>query len=233
MKNVASRLSLLVVLLGTPSALASDQMNPLFGFPHLQPSPFTLPAGRLVYGTGMAYGVADFLQIGTNIVRDISKVYNANLKISLWDHPSFAIALTAGWQHYNYKDIDASNPDLKVSSWQPGGVVAFGLLRELALFTGASFDITKTNLVTSGIETSGYIQGAQLGSDLAWAYNPKSKKGVGNVLAAGVTYDVTYGIIGFGLSHHWHGFQLGIHYYPNATQYRVYPIIAGGGSVDL
>ena len=64
------------------------------------------------------------------------------------------------------------------------------------------------------------------------AYNPK-KKSLGNVLSTGLTYDFTFKIYGVGISHHWSGFQVGLHYYPDASKYRVMPILVGGAVVDL
>ncbi len=207
--------------------------NKLFSFTHMLPSPFTLPAGRLVYGTELAFGVTDFLQVGTNILRDFFKFYNANAKVSLIDYPNFAFALTGGWESYNYKNISATNPSIQITSWMPGAVVSFALAPPLALFVGGNAVFSKTTLVTSGIETSGFIRGANFETDLSWSYNPQKKKRVGNVLSSGVSYDFTYKLYGLGISHHWPGFHFGVHYYPQATKYPLQPIIAGGGSLDI
>ncbi len=215
-----------------PARASSDVENPLFAYTHLLPSPFTLPAGRLLLGTHVAFGLTDFLQVSSDVLRDIFKVYNAEAKISLLDYQEFALALTLGLEHYNYHDIDDRNPDLGVTTWQPGAVTSFAILPTLAWFWGANLNISNSTLKTSGIQTSGYVTGAVLESDLSWAYNPK-KKGVGNVLSGGVSYDMTYSILGVGVSHHWRGLHVGIHYYPNADQYRVQPIITGGAAVDL
>ena len=206
--------------------------NPLLAYPHLLPSPFTLPAGRIVLGTDAAFGLTDFFQIGTSLIPDIYQVFNANAKLAVLDYPDLAAALTLGWQTYDLHDIDATNPELRITSWNPGLVVGYELLPHLAHFVGGHLSFSNVTLVTDGITTSGYVQGVLGESDLSWAYNPR-KKGVGNVLSGGVTYDFTYKIIGFGFSHYWPGFHLGIHYYPNATHYRVQPILAGGAAFDL
>jgi hypothetical protein len=231
-------LLLIVALLVRPGARpaqASEGLNPVFSYTHLMPSPFTLPAGRLVFGTDVALGITDFFQVGTSLIRDVYKFYNVGAKASLVDTQEFALAATLGFQTYNLNDIDPRNPDFKVTSWMPGLVTAFELAPRLALITGGNLHFSQADLRTDGIETSGYAQGAHLGADLAWAYNPSSgKKRVSqNAFAVGATYDTTYQVYGVGLSHHWPGFQLGIHYYPNASQYRVMPIIAGGGALTL
>ncbi|MEW6056651.1 MAG: hypothetical protein AB1540_08550 [Bdellovibrionota bacterium] len=223
--------------------LPSAGANSMFGYTHIQPSPLTLSAGRLVFGTDVAYGVTDFFQIGTNVVRDVYQFFNANAKVSLIELDEFALSPTFSFETYNLKNISELNPDLRVTSFMPGLTTAYGLAEDLALFVAGNLNITKTTLVTEGITTSGLIRGAQIGSDLSWAYNPPAAKkgkdgkevrrGVGNVFSTGVSYDLTYKLFGVGLSHHWPGFHLGVHYYPNATKFPIQPIIAGGGAVDL
>ena len=217
------------------TAGASDVENPLFGYTHLLPSPFTLPAGRLAFGTDVSLGVTDFLQVGTNILRDFYKVYNANGKVSVVDSPEFAMALTVGYESYNLKDVSVSNPDLRIHAWQPGLVMSNTVVPHVALFYGANLNLASPDLDTSGVLSSGYVTGARLESDLSWAYNPPTRKtaSIGNVLSAGVSYDVNYKLVGFGVSHHWPGLHIGIHFYPNADQYRVQPILSGGTVIDL
>jgi hypothetical protein len=221
-------------LTGGSAAFGSDRMNPLFSYTHLLPSPFTLPAGRLALGTGVAYGITDFLQVDTNLLADIYKFYNAEAKLALVDAPEFALALNVGYENFNYRDIDPTNPDVRVSSWLPGVVTAYEILPRLAMFTGANLNFTKTNIDNSGVRTSGYVTGARAEQDVSWAYNPPSgKHSVGNVLSGGLSYDFTYHIYGVGFSHHWPGFHVGIHYYPNADKYRVQPILSGGAVIDI
>ena len=227
-----------LVLLGLAVSLFSPRAqsveNPMFSFTHMLPSPFTLPAGRLVLGTQFAYGLTDFLQIGTDVFRDFYKIYNANAKVSLLDFPEYATALTLGFEHYNYKDIDSGNPDLKVTSWQPGAVTSLEVMPYVAWFFGGHLNFSQTTLRTESIKTSGLVRGYNAETDLSWAYNPHpKKKSMGNVLSGGVTYDFSYKIYGVGISHHWPGFHVGVHYYPNASKYKLAPILAGGAVVDL
>lgn len=242
--------NLFVFLAASPFAYAS---NPMFGYTHLLPSPLTLPAGRLVYGTEVAYGVTDFAQVGTNIVRDVFRFWNLNLKLSMVDAPVFAIAPTLGFENYNLHDISSEYPDMRVTSWLPGLTMAAATpLSNVVVFAGGNLNITKTDLATGSSDKSGAVRGASLGSDISWAYNPqepdqvpktaaqtgakaqpRKRQGVGNVLSTGATYDVTYRIFGVGISHHWQGFHLGIHWYPNATKHNILPIVSGGGSVEF
>src|SRR5271154_3378480 len=103
-------ISVLLALIypSVPSAQADDGTNPIYGYTHLLSSPLTLPGGRLVLGTDIAYGITDFFQIGTSLLRDVYQVYNANVKLSIVNVPEFALALTGGWQSYNYNNIDSS-----------------------------------------------------------------------------------------------------------------------------
>ena len=206
--------------------------NPLLGYTHLLPSPFTLPQGRLAVGTSIAFGITDFLQIGTDVLRDFYKFYNANGKLAILDYEEFAAALTLGYEAFSLRDIDSANPNVTVQSWNPGFVAAYEFLPGFSHAFGGNLYLTKTEVDIPGLRTSGFARGFVIENDLSWAYNPK-KRSIGNVLSAGLTYDFTYKLYGIGISHHWPGFHAGIHYYPTATKYRVQPILVGGAVVDL
>ena len=208
--------------------------NPLFGYTHRVQSPLTMKAGRLAFGTDIAFGLTDFLQVGTSLLQDVYKIFNANGKLALIQYPSFAAAVTVGYQTYNLNNIYAYNPDLTVSSWQPGLTTSFALLDNVALFVAGNLNYNSITLITDSTTSSGYQTGAQAESDISWAYNPpSSRRRISNVLSAGLSYDFTYKLIGYGVSHHWPGFHIGVHYFPNAGEYRVQPIIAGGGAIDF
>ncbi|MEK6580742.1 MAG: hypothetical protein AABZ55_16070 [Bdellovibrionota bacterium] len=228
--RIISTTALVGYLLLSNPARASE--NPIFGYPHLLPSPYTMRAGRLVIGSDAAFGLTDFIQISSNVILDIYQTYNAQVKLSLLDYPEFALALTGGWVSFNYSTYSLSNPNIQVTSWLPGFVSAVSIHPSLAAFFGGNLSISKSTLTTQTIETSGYIRGASGEVDLSWAYNPH-KKSLGNVLSTGVTYDFSYQIYGVGVSHYWRGFHLGIHYYPNAKTYRVLPIISGSMALDI
>ncbi|MCC7442288.1 MAG: hypothetical protein IT285_11680 [Bdellovibrionales bacterium] len=222
----------LVLALAAAAPCARAGENPVFAYPHMLPSPYTLPAGTLIYGSTFAAGLTDFLTVSTNAWLDFNEVFNASAKISLVDYPAFAFSLTGSAYFYNLNSIDPRNPDVSVTSWQPGAVAAFGLGERLALFTGASMEITDATGLADVPARSGFVSGAKLGVDLAFMYG-NAERGAGNALAAGVSYDATYSLIGLGLCHHWPGFQLGVHVYPGAEQNRVLPILAGGGSASF
>lgn len=225
--SLCSLKNLLVIATLLFSSLSRAEWNRTFGYTHMLPSPYTIPAGRLVFGTYVGLGVTDFLDVGTNVLMDLYQVYNAQAKASIVRTEVFAAALTFGFQTYNYKDLDSANPDLQITSYQPGGVLAFALAEELAWFVGGNIQFSKVSLVENGITKSGYAQGSRGETDLAFAYSKTS------ALSAGVSYDFSYDLIGFGLSHHWSGFQLGLHVIPNANKEKFIPIISGGGAIDL
>lgn len=216
----------------TLTTRAQAYENPMFGYTHLLPSPYTLSAGRLILGTDVAYGLTDFFQVGTSLISDLYQIYNANAKLSLLDYPSFAMAITFSWQSFNYKNLYSSNPDYQVTSYGPGVVTAYGLFDTLALFIGGNLLFSDKTLTVQGAKFSGLAKGATFESDLSWGYNPK-KKSVGPVLSGGLSYDTTYSMVGVGISHHWPGFHLGFHYYPSASEHKLVPIISGGASFDL
>jgi len=231
MKKLRYYFTVGLLVISSQNAVAAE--NGLFGYTHLLPSPLTLPSGTLVFGTDLALGVTDFFQVGTNLLSNFYNVYNVNAKVSLVDYQEFALAVTGSYVRFNYQQIDSRNPDLGVSSILPGMVGAVEIAPALAWFIGGNLNYSSQSLTSDGVQTSGYMSGASLSSDLSFAYNTLGKKGrakgVGNAASAGVSYDVNYKLFGIGVSHHWPGFHLGIHYYPGADLYPVRPILSGGG----
>lgn len=210
-----------------------DGSNPIFAFTHLLPSPLTLPAGRLEIGSGVAYGLFGWAQVGTDLVGDIYQIFNLDAKVKLIDYPRFTLGADAVFETFNYQSFNSANPDLRVNAWLPGLTLGYEVAPRLAVFVGANLNVTHEQ-IPSVLQTSGYVHGAQLETDVSYAYNPPPESGyLGNVVAAGYTYDMTYRISGIGISHYWRGFKLGIHYYLNANQDRILPIIGVGTVVDF
>lgn len=215
------------------SSQSHSTVNPLFSFPHLLPSPLTLPAGRVVFGSSVGMGLTDFLQVSTDLFRDLYSVYNAQAKLGLYSDAFWALALTFGWQHYRFKDIDSSNPDGDVTSYQPGGVVAFAITPVFGMFLGGHADMSNIKINVDRITHTALQQGGQVEADLTYAYSlPEGDQSL-KLISVGVNYDFLYKLTGFGLSHHWSGLQLGAHYYPKATSKAWYPIIIGGASFQI
>jgi hypothetical protein len=78
--------------------------------------------------------------------------------------------------------------------------------------------------VEKNIQKSGLNQGSFWQTEIGHLYQ------VERAIAAGVSYDFTFDLLGFGMSHHWPNFQVGFHYYPKADNDRAIPILAGGGT---
>ena len=225
-------------LVATPvQTTAMTAMEPVFYLTHMCPSPITTSAGRLTYGTELAFGVTDFFQVGTNLLRDFYQIFNANAKLGILNGERFAAGLLFQAQTYNMRAIDPAAANIQVSTFQPGIASAISLVPgRVAWFIAGQFNIEQTS--SAGSPPSGYLTGTLLQSDLTWAYSVArtTKTGArigGNALAAGISFDVTYAQFGIGLSHHWPGFHLGIHYYPNGGNQKVLPILTGGGSVQF
>src|SRR5690606_23024103 len=135
-----------------------------------------------------------------NILKDIYQVYNADAKLSLIDYYEFANAFTFSIEYTNFNHLSSQNRDIYITSYQPGTVFAFALHEQVAWFLGghlnfSSIEIKKDDL----IETSGFIKGTTLQSDLSFMYNgyKQSKSGaisVGNTLSIGATYDILFEI---------------------------------------
>jgi hypothetical protein len=228
-----AKLRVLLVLLLSSSAFASDFENPMFGYTHMLPSPFTLPAGRFVLGTDTAFGVTSFLQVSTNVVGDLYQFYNVQAEVSLYDDSLVALAVNLGYETYNIDSLSAAFPSQWISAWLPGAVAGFALAPPLALFLGGNLVVSGTDLSALGAQGSGFVHGAMVESDVSWNFYRPKKARVGYVLSAGVSYDASYQLWGYGLSVHIPHLHVGFHYYPQATYYPLQPILAGGAAFDL
>lgn len=207
--------------------------NPIFAYSHLLPSPYTMPAGKAIFGTDVAFGITDSIQIGTSLIRDLYRSYNAQIKFELFDSKFFSFALIGSWEFYNLNSFSTSNPDLEVTIYSPGFVMGLPLARNLGWLIGASKNFVNVPLNFNGVSTSSFIRGTLVQSDLSWAYLDSKKDSGGNVLAVGTTYDLDYKIWGYGLSHYWQGFRIGFHYYPQADDQKLLPLITGSTVVNF
>ncbi len=212
-------------------AASSQHVHPAFGRTHLLPSPLTLPGGMFIYGTDLAFGITDFWQVGTGLLRDVFQIYNANTKLKLFANTDFAFALTFGVDYYNPKRFSSAYPNVNITAYQPGAVFAMGFHPRVAMFFGANYQYTQVKVPNV---MSGYVRGTRVESDLTFMYSGADRKGrIANAVSVGASYDLTYRIYGVGLSHHWPGFQLGLHVYPKASNSKFLPILAGGGSLSF
>ncbi len=233
--SMLCKMNKFIIIIGLIFSIQSHaterHFNPLFSQSHLLPSPYTLSAGQFVYGSQLALGITDFLQISTDFLRDLFQIYNAQLKVNLVDTSLFAWTLSLGFQTFNYQDIDSSNPAIQITSYRPGTVFAFGLGSRVAWFLGGSADLSNQKKSTN-VQTSGFVQGHVIESDWSFAYKTKDDEPeYGYAIAVGGSYDLTYKLIGVGLSHHWPSFRIGVHYYINADRSRILPLITGGGTL--
>lgn len=218
------------------SGVSDHGGNVLFAYSHLAPSPLTIPGGQLLLGTAVTFGVTDFLQVSTDALRLFYGFMNANAKLKILDLDALAVALTLGFESVSAKTAyPLCGIDLQLTSVQPGIATAIELLPRLALFVSGNLNLaTDSQTYTFFGDASGSAKGAQIETDLGWAYHPATRKrDISNVLAAGLSYDTTYKLLGMGLSHHWPGFQVGFHYYPAAANSKWRPILVGGMGLQL
>ena len=207
-----------------PEVDRGNEPNPAFGYTHLLPSPMNIPGGTWVLGTTAALGVTDFLQLSTHVLRDVTGYLNLQAKVPLIEYPTFIASVFVGWDHFNLNTYDKTNPNMKIRAWQPGIVTGYEITPDMAFFVGGNFNATNKE-IPNNIRTSGYSRGAQLEVDWSWLYNPASSRLGDNAISAGATYDFTYSLVGFGVTHHWPTFELGMHYVFNADRYRVLPLL--------
>lgn len=187
-----------------------EEPNPAFPYTHLLPSPFNVPQGALILGTSLTYGVFDFFQVSTNLMRTLNQHWNFQAKVPLIEYPTFMATAFVDYENFNPRNISDLNPDVRYARWQPGLTTAYELGREMALFLGGNFSFGKDPVPV--VRKSGYLKGARMEADWSWLYNPASSRLADNAIAAGITYDLTYELFGLGLTHHWRNFQLGVHY---------------------
>ncbi|MBC7384997.1 MAG: hypothetical protein H7301_02405 [Cryobacterium sp.] len=192
------------------SAERGHESNPAFSYTHLLPSPYNLPQGSWVLGTSAAYGLFDFLQVSTNLVRTFNQQWNFQAKVPLIDFPTFMATAYVDYESFNPSHISGLNPDFHFKRWQPGLVTAYELGSNVALFLGGNFNFGDDPYPV--IRTSGYLKGARIEADVSWLYNPQSSRLANNALSFGITYDTTYDMMGFGFTHHWRSFSAGVHY---------------------
>lgn len=193
-----------------PEAPRGSEVNAAFPYTHLLPSPFNLPQGGVVFGTTIAYGVLDFLQVSTNVARMIQQQWNFQAKVPLVEYPTFVASAFVDYQTSNPHHYDDTNPDTWIKRWQPGLVTGYEITPDVAFFLGGNFDFGKE--APPIVTTSGYLKGAQVNAEWSWLYNPSTSRLGNNALALGIKYDFTYSLFGFGFTHHWRNFELGVHY---------------------
>lgn len=199
-----------------------DEPNPAFSYTHLLPSPFNVPQGALIVGTSLTYGVFDFFQVSTDLMRTLNEQWNFQAKVPLIEYPTFMATAFVGYENFNPRNISGLNPDIRYARWQPGLTTAYELGRDMALFLGGNFSFGKDPVPV--VRKSGFLRGARVEADWSWLYNPESSRLADNAIAAGVSYDLTYQLLGFGVTHHWRNFQLGVHYTLADTN-RFLPIV--------
>jgi len=196
-----------------PAPVRSDRVVPTnvaFPYTHMLPSPFNLGRGEWVFGSTFGYGVFDALELSTNVVRLAQQQWNIQAKVPLIEYPTFMATAYVAFESTNPHSIDDGNTDFRLNRWQPGIVTAYEIADDMAFFHGGNFDFGVESIPVT--TNSGYLKGARLEADFSWLYNPQSSRLGNNAISTGVTYDTTYEMLGFGLTHHWQSFSLGLHY---------------------
>ncbi len=218
-----------------PTAWGSSRIeNPLLGYTHQLASPFTLPAGSLQVGTTSAVGLTDYLQVSTQLFADLLQIYNLQLRSGLLDLPGLAVGAGLGLQSVQLSHLTGQNTNQVISALLPQLTLGFEVAPHWALFLGGQLYLANQTPNANSVLGAGMMQGTEVEADLSWAYQPHpEEERIGNVLSMGYSYNTTYQFYGVGISHHWRGLHVGIHYYPNATFYQLSPILSGGASFDI
>jgi hypothetical protein len=205
-------------------ASSTGETHLAFLYTHSLPSPINLPSGAWTLGTRAAYGLTDFIEISTEVSRDVTRHYNVMAKVPLLEYPAFIASAFIQFGHYNLKHYDSRNPDYAISAWQPGLVTGFALENDMAIFMGGNLHITK-DVFPNDAKTSGFANGARANFDWSWMYNPPGGRLSENTISVGVDYDFTQEVFGVGATHHWSTFEIGVHFFPGADHYKVLPVL--------
>lgn len=208
----------------TIHSTADDPTSKVFLFTHSLPSPLNLAKNTYTLGTKASLGLTDFIEISTNLFRDINRKFNVEAKMPIIEAPFFLAAIFVDFQNFNYHHHASSNPDIGITSWMPGVVTGFELVNDSVIYVGGNLNFTNRS-VPKNIETSGLAYGNRLNVDWSWMYNDAGGKLALNTLSFGATYDLTYKLIGVGVTHHWETFDLGVHYTLNADRQNWLPIV--------
>ncbi|MBS1961147.1 MAG: hypothetical protein JST04_02945 [Bdellovibrionales bacterium] len=193
------------------SAARGNEVNAAFGFTHLLPSPFNVPGGTWALGTSVAYGVFDYLQVSTNVVRLVNQYWNVQAKVPLVEYPTFIASAYVDYENFNPHHYEDTNPDVRLKRWLPGLVTGYEITPDIAFFIGGNFAFGQKS-PTPVTTTSGYLHGAQANMEWSWLYNPSTSRLGNNAISLGVKYDFTYDLFGLGFTHHWRSFDAGLHY---------------------
>ena len=198
-----------------------------------QHPPLTLPKGWVISGPARLRPF-DRWEFDADIVSMLFKVFTLGVRRNFINEESYALALGLGFEAYDPNTIDASNPDVRVWRVNPEITAGWEMLPGLAVVAGLRPSLSSYRFDETTTLKSGMTPGSVTGFDLIWSYNPYKRQGkVTNALAVGWTYDFTYRHFGFGWSHHWPGFHVGIQIYPYADRLRFIPAARGMLTLDL
>ena len=214
-------------VVATPASTASvtrEETSLVFLYTQSLPSPINLTAGHWTLGSRAAYGVADFVEISSDLVRDVSRQYVVQAKVPILEFPDFIASAFIQYSHFNLHHYDKRNPNYAISAWQPGFVTGFALEHDMAVFIGGNLHLSNDAFPRDAY-TSGFAYGAKLNVDWSWMYNPRGGRLSENAISLGTSYDATLRVWGVGITHHWGVFEAGATFYPGADQYKFYPIL--------
>jgi len=210
----------------------SDYEHIAFSSTHLLPSPRTLNRGQVVVGSVLSLGVVEGLEVSTDLTRNYSKFYNISAKAPIVEFSTFVASGFVTFESFRFDGIDVRNPNGRVNSWQPGLVTGYEINPDLALFLGGAVRLASNEVPRSFVQ-SGWMRGSRLMADLGWKYNRNGSKWSENALSTGLSADLSYKLIGAGVTHHWEKFTIGMHYMVNADRQRLLPMLAFQSSLSF
>jgi hypothetical protein len=183
---------------------------------------YTLNKGEFTIGLGsIGFGITDRVQFGTNVLLFLFQDYNGNLKVSLLESESMAVA--AGLS-FNYFDLKVFGADSGFTSVSPFVSISPRISEKTVLHLGAQYTFFSGDEDIDDAEISSTVRGTSVSTGLEYSFSNKTK-----FLAEG-GYDTTFNGIRFGgaVLFGWDKFRLklGVNYFkPEDTRGFTLPII--------
>lgn len=165
---------------------------------HWMPTAYTLNKGEILIGIGpLAYGVADKLEVGTNMLLDILQILNISGKYNFVDGRNFALAGNVSFQHFSLLDVNYNALGI-------GANVSIPINPKFKLHTGASY-VYIPDLDIEGEDFKGTSAiGSTIPLDFEYVMDAH------NAILGGAAYDITFEGFRVGASylHSWQKFNL-------------------------
>ncbi len=186
------------------------------------PTGHTLNKGEFIVGIGpIGFGISDKVQVGTNLLLYIVQYYNANIKISLAETSTTAVAAGVDFGHFN---LDVFDSETSFTSYSPYLVLTNYLGPSTNLHVGGRYSKFEADVEIEDAEVEAITSGTSLSGGIEYSLSHKTK------FLGEVGYDLTFeGMrIGGGVLFGWQKLRikLGVQYFnPQGSDGLTWPVL--------